>query len=454
VYRIAIWRGFLLVAVVVLAWQNLSAGLGGYYAIIAGGDVTAIDRALAWQPEHPRALSIKGSTLLESDPETAVALLTRAYRANVTSPTPLIALANQFGKEGHWEQSDNLIDLIAHLAPADPNVQMKIASHWALRERPDRMLQYWSIALTIDPTRQSILFPALLGVADNPQLRPLFVPYTQSPPTWWSGFFRHVCADPAKLKTARALFDLRRRYGDRPIQPEERAAYVAALLRAGMTPDAYLVWVGGLDDRARRRLGLLFDGGFELPLGKDSFGWQLSENSHFSATAVATPGATGLGLRLRFRAFEGAFNHLSQTLFLHPGSYRLTGRVRPDGLVSKGGLRWQVNCLRPEQKALGTGPSVMGSSEWDSFELSFAVPAGCLPQELRLVAAGQRAFERRFSGSLWFDDLKIERVMEPEASEQAGGGEVQPAQSGRVRSAYPTNDVPSRRRARKPPGLK
>lgn len=422
--RMAIWRGLLLIAVVALVWQSVSSGLGEYFIYQeVPKDETVIDSALAWQPNQPYVLYRKAMSLLDRDPATAVALLTRAYWANVTDPVPLIELANQLAKVQQWERSDALFDLSARLAPADRIVQLRVAGHWAMRERPDRMLHHWSVALVIDPARQSMLFPALLGVAENPRLRPLFVPFTQSPPSWWTGFFRHVCTDPARLETARALFDLRRQYGAGPIQPEERTAYVAALLRAGLAPEAYLVWVGGLDDRARGRLGLLFDGGFELPLGKDSFGWQVAGNRHFSAMAVATPGATGvLALRLRFSAFAGAFNHLSQTLFLHPGAYRLTGRVRPDGLVSKGGLRWQVRCTAPESQVLGTGPSVSGSSEWNPVGLDFVVPVGCLPQELRLVAAGQRAFERKFDGSLWFDDLKIELVTEPGAGVRAETG--------------------------------
>lgn len=416
----AYWRALLLFSVLLLAWFSIRAGLGGFYVQQAEqGDKAALASALVWQPGHPEALLSKALGLEEDDPEAAIALLERAYRANTSDPRPLIALANVLSTREQREQADTLIDMAAQLAPADWIVQSHIAGYWASQERFDRVLQHWSNVLSANPGRQSDLFPLMLRMAESPTLRTLFEPMVKRPPVWWNDFFRYLCEQTTSAEAVGYLFSLRQQ-GGQPLAPEERTAYVARLQRDGMIPEAYILWVGGLKDSDQTKLASLFDGGFELPLKQGGFGWQLAENRYFSAKQASIKGATGAAaLRLRFNGFVGGFEHLSQPLFLDPGFYRLTGEVRPDALESKGGLRWQVRCLLPEVKVLGDGPRFLGSSEWSQFDLSFEVPASCKYQQLALVSAGERAFERKLDGTIWFDNLKISSVQDLDAAARA-----------------------------------
>ena len=52
----------------------------------------------------------------------------------------------------------------------------------------------------------------------------------------------------------------------------QRAA-LNRLLRDGSAAEAYLTWLNTLEPRARRHVGLLFDGGFDLLLGGATFGF-------------------------------------------------------------------------------------------------------------------------------------------------------------------------------------
>jgi len=101
------------------------------------------------------------------------------------------------------------------------------------------------------------------------------------------------------------------------------------------------------------------------------------------------------------------------------GTYRLSGRAKVESLISQGGLRWILRCLRPTPGILGEGPRFLGSSDWATFELSFEVPPGCEDQQLALVSAGTQSFERTFNGDLWFDDLKIVRIQALDAAARA-----------------------------------
>ncbi|MDG4594399.1 MAG: hypothetical protein P9F75_01680 [Candidatus Contendobacter sp.] len=404
-----------------LAWFSLAAGLGGFFAQQAKlGEEDAIDRALAWQPRHPDALFGKALALLSTDPVAAEQLLAQAFRANGGDPWPLVVLATRRAETGQWQQADALMDEVARLAPADLNVQLGIAAYWATRSRLDRVLSHWSVVLAADDARQKELFPVLLRLVETPETRELFKPLTQSPPPWWQVFFAYVAAKALDQDSLRFLFLLRQRATDQPLTREERQVYVARLQREGLIAEAYLTWVDGLNAAEREHLGRLFDGSFDLPLVPRNFGWQLAENEHFTARPARTQGIKGLtALRLRFRGYDGPFARLGQPLFLDPGLYRLSGWVRLDSLASKGGLRWQVRCLLPEEKMLANGPRFLGSASWSIFDLRFEVPAACRYQQLSLVSASDRAFEQKLNGTVWFDDLKITRVSELDAASRA-----------------------------------
>lgn len=417
-----LWRGMLLTLALFLAWISLENGVGNHYVDrVKHGDDGALETALGWRPNHPELLLAKGKQIMSRAQLSSVLLLEQAYRTNPTDPRPLTALAAlSLLEELQLTHGDAMIELAARLAPANASNQRAIAVYWGALGRYDRMVAHWSAMLEADRSKRSEIYPALLSIAADPDSRTLIEPLASSLPSWWTDFFRHAARTASDLETVRFLYTLRRHSGRAPVTEEERSAFVERLQKDGVIGEAYVVWISGLDIRARALLGLLFDGGFERPIEGRGFGWQISPNKHFSAASEPTLGAGGrTALRLRFRAFEGAFANVSQPLFLDAGVYRLSGRAKVDSLVSSGGLRWVVRCLRPEPKILGEGPRFLGSSDWTTFDLSFEVPKDCDYQQLVLMAAGNRSFERKFDGDLWFDDLKIARTTALDAAARA-----------------------------------
>ena len=406
------WRGVLLAGAGVLAWISLGVGLGEMYAErVAAGDETLIDHALGWQPEHSGMLFGKAAMLQNDDPQRSLELLRQAYAANPSDPRPLILRAGQLREAGAVERSDALIELAARLTPVDSRMQLQFAAYWGERGQLERMLKHVSTTLEADPSKRSELFPSLLAMAESAEYRALLAPLAQSPPSWWKAYFTYVAAKAQDVDAVRFLYALRRQATRVPLQPEEREAFVRRLQQDGLVDEAYLVWISGLDDNARKQLGFLYDGGFERPIDGSGFGWRVARHKHFSGTTAPTRGVNGrAALRLRFRAFEGRFRHVTQPLLLAPGAYQLLGRLRLDSLTSKGGVRWTVRCLLPDAKVLAEGPRLLGSSDWREFEFSFEVPNDCRYQQLLLASGGTRAFERKLDGVVWFDDMRIRRV--------------------------------------------
>lgn len=415
-----IWRSVLLILACLTIWVALRSGLGGYFASSVGnGDSDALDLLLSWQPRHPEGLYRRGAGLPLDDRE-GEALLEQTYRADPADPRPLLALARRAEVEMALEHSDALMTVAARLAPVDARVQFQVAVYWGRREEYGRMLMHLSQALEADTDLQGELFPIMLKLAEQPQLRGLLESTALTHPSWWTEFFQYAAARLVDLDGLRYLYGLRRASKEHPLSADERAAYVERLYKEGLLSEAYLIWVSGLEKAERSQLGLLFNGGFELPLANRSFGWRIEESQHFSVRLASTYGMTGSSaMQLRFRHHAGQFNHVSQRLFLQPGHYRLIGLARADGLRSKGGLRWEIHCTAPRASVLGESPRLLGASDWKRFELSFEVTMDCEQQLLRLSTAGQRRFEWTLDGDVWFDDIMIERVQSPGSSTDA-----------------------------------
>jgi hypothetical protein len=300
-------------------------------------------------------------------------------------------------------------------------------------------MRHWSRALEAEPSTQKELFPILLEIAENPQLRGLLSPYAQNPPPWWESFFSETARRALDVQTVAALHSLRRKAADAPITPAERTAYIARLQRDGLVTAAYLAWVNGLTADERTQLGVLHNGGFELPPTSTGFDWHIRQPEGVIIQTASTYGVQGSkALQLIFKRWEKPFNHVHQPLFLDPGTYRITGRVRTDSLQSVGGLKWVALCRLPEAGVLAESERFLGSSEWRDFSFEVTIPETCVAQELRLSSAGSRDFERAMKGSVWFDAISARRVA-PTTPPNPVAAVTQPAAAGPIPDT-PTTD--------------
>jgi tetratricopeptide (TPR) repeat protein len=408
-----LWRMLLLATAAFLAWQILVHGLAAHHAArLTRGDAAALDRLSAWQPEHPRGLYEQGLRLMAEDREAALALFARAYAANPTDSRPLLAVAVLYQEAGRADDADALMQIADHLTPVDPNIQQRLALYWDQRGDPATALRHLSKAMTASDRIRREGLPVMLRLAEDPALRGLLEPIALAAPAWWPGFFRYAADRATSTDVVRYLLALRRQADAAAITVTERTAYQNRLLRDGFAAEAYLAWLNSLEPAARAELGLVFNGGFELPLSNAGFGWHARAHKQLTIQPLRTLGTVGSkSLLVRFSSFEQRFEHLGQRLFLQPGRYRLSGSVRADQLETEGGVRWRVRCNGAGNALLGESEVFLGRVPWAGFSVDFDVPArDCDTQDLRLVSAGTHRFELAMNGALWFDDLRIERA--------------------------------------------
>ncbi|MFO1422313.1 MAG: hypothetical protein U1F70_01470 [Candidatus Competibacteraceae bacterium] len=399
--------GLLLVAGI-LAWRALVTNLADYYA--SQETPEAAVGALRWRGDQPAALYQRGAALAENEPAKSERLLRAAAWADPTDALVYLALADQWAKAGRQAAAVSLVEIADALGPLRSPALARSAEFWRGQERLDRALARWSMLLRTRPETSAELFPLLLQLAENPATRPLLQPLLADPPEWWNSFFAHAAAKATQSETVVFLYQNRNRHGALPVADEHRM-YLDRLWKESRWLEAYLAWLGGLDERQTQVLGNLYNGNFEAPVTHLGFDWRMQAPRGATVETVETYGTRGgKALHVSFNGERVRFQHVLQYLFLDVGRYRLQGRGRPDGLKAERGVRWRVRCVGGPGALLAESEPFVGSDEWRNFAVDFAVPdQGCSAQLLRLELDGRVELDFEAQGSVWFDDLAIVR---------------------------------------------
>jgi len=409
-----LWQALLALGLGLLAWRITALGL-------ASNQVRKLDQrgaeaarqALDWYPGQPAALFRQGQDLADSDASAATEKLLAAYRLNPTAPGPLLKLAAIALASGETARADAIITQVDRLRPSDAELQRDLGQYWLRRQQPERAFAHWSRAIAGNPALAPGLYESFRQLLGDPAQSEAFATLARDPPHWWADFFINSAGRGKDLTTLRRLYRLRQEVHGSPLTQAERQAYYERLLREDLIEEAYLAWVNSLTAAQRQYLGLLFDGSFELPLGGNGFAWRYTALDRVDVARARFTGEDENALRLRFNRLRTPFEHLSQRLFLAPGSYEVTGFSRGLNLISEGGFRWQALCQAPRQDLLGESRRIFATETWTEFRFKFDLPTSCTHQELRLVSADDRDREIFTDGELWFDKLGLRRLEAP-----------------------------------------
>lgn len=401
--------GLFLVIAGFLAWRMVTLGLSEHYSLQS--DPTAPAKALAWHPANPNALYYRGRQLIDGDPAQAEALLRQAAHANPANSRIFAALALFREQQGEIAKAVELMEIANRLGAKRSDVQWDLAAFWLRQNRLERAIEPLSLVLESQPQRRERLFPGLLQIVEDPQNRRELTKALKDSPTWWTPFFRYAINNIRNPDTAYALYQLIVASGRQP-SDDERRRYIAWLQQQNLWQEAYTVWSESLTPLQQEVKGLNYDGGFKFPLSNEGFGWHAPRIAGVDVETLSTYGAKGgKAVRVTFRGLRTRFQHLYQYLLLLPGSYELTGMVRVDNLETAKGVRWIVSCAAGKAKTLAASEPFQGVSEWRQFKVTLTIPAqGCSAQQLRLQLMGDAGLDFEAIGSVWFDELAINRV--------------------------------------------
>ena len=401
----ALWLA--LPVVLFLAWRALAWGVAGW---LVGGDEVGGEqahRALAWVPDHPTALFLAAQADQASDPAEARRHLQTLLDTVPTHAWGWLLLAELSADDGAQEASRRQLRTAQDLAPWDGNLHYRAADLWLRLGDLPAALAAWDRAMRADGRWRKALYPRLLRLVEVLGDASPLAPLAAAHPDWWLGFFRHAARPPTDLTLVRQLYAMEGSVGEARVQ--ERAVFLDRLMQDGQWLEAYLTWLGSLDERQRRHLGLVYNGGFELPLSNAGFGWRSRDAQGVKVERKRTYGVSGdRALALQYRGRPVADRHLYQIVLLQPGDYRLTYRARPDSLRAAEGVRVAVRCRGDSTRRLAHGERLLGVYQWRSDVVKFTVPAeGCPAQEIGLEVVTERHRDRTLKGVLWLDDFRL-----------------------------------------------
>ncbi len=394
-------------AVLVVAWRVVTVNMADHYVQQATPEAYA--SALTWRSDHPVALVGAGQARLGDDMGAAQSLLESAIARNPTDGRAFVHLGEILMGLKEVDKAQSAMETAQWLAPQRTDVQGRIAAYLFQNGQVDRALLAWDAVLRHGGSQER-LFPVLLKMAEVPEYHSAFGTLLNRPVKWWPAFFRHAAQNALSLDTVRALFMLQKT-GPNEVNDVILQSYLARLQKEGMTLEAYMTWLNGLDQEALSVMGNLYNGGFERKVSNVGFDWILRPTPAARIATSSTYGATGnRALNVQFNGQRIRFEHVSQQLMLSPGLYRFRGRVRPDGLQAERGMRWAMYC-QGSATPVTTTEAFAGTDQWHHFSAQFSIQeGGCASQSLRLELVGRTGLDFEAEGGIWFDDLFIERV--------------------------------------------
>jgi YD repeat-containing protein len=385
-----------------IAWRVLTLGMAQN---LSHSDPRA---ALAWRKGNAEALL----QLLEVESSERRYSASRSETARAAiHAAPLDGrgyrmLANQFELRRDLPSAMSIYSIAAKRGPRDIPTLGRLIQYQLEHGNRAQALAYIDQVLRVQPETASRMFPVVASVVakDPGEVARLLL---QQPP--WRTQFLFQLLKHGQDRTALArLFDLLRRSPD-GLAPAELSAWLDSLIKNDEWGPAYLSWVESLSPEASKRIGNVYNGGFEFEPSQLGFDWRFGQVPGARVSRAEVTGSEGqYALRVDFEDRRVPFRHVRQLLALAPGTYRLQGRVRTDDLRGERGLVWTLTCAENGRRIAETDPA-RGRHGWQGFERDFEVPpANCGGQWLTLRVPARIPAEQRLGGTAWFDDLGIQ----------------------------------------------
>jgi hypothetical protein len=341
------------------------------------------------------------------------ALMVRERQRLVDAPLDRSALLNLsvlFALEGNASKSNELAVLAANRSLRDLPSQAAAMQLLLDAKQYSQALVKFDGVLRSSPERGADLYPLLLALsAQDAGLDAVTTVLSQMPP-WRKSFMQFAARQPAQASELYKILSQLRKRND-VVTDDEMRPYLQYLMTGKVYDSAYFVWLDFLSPDDLRKVGLLYDGDFNLRPRNLFFDWNIMPAKNAEIGVVSRPGSgSNLALKLSFFNSKGFFSNVFQVLRLAEGEYSLQAEVRAEKLETPGGLMWQVSCVE-SNTVLGHGPKLNTAGPWMPFNFSFRVPAeNCATQQLTLVTASPAILDQVISGQIYYDSFKLERM--------------------------------------------
>jgi hypothetical protein len=290
------------------------------------------------------------------------------------------------------------------------------AVYWLMRHSYEKRdfaasVRYADTLLRTRPQVIAHAMPVLSRIAENKEASGELKKLLAGNPPWRLQFLTYL---PQSISDARTPLDLLLSLRDTVTPPTaaDLQGYLTFLIGHKFHELAYYTWLQFLPPEQLTKVGLLFNGDFEITPSGLPFDWVITPGADVTVDIAAIPEAdAGRALFVEFGHGRVDFRGVKQLLMLSPGTYQFQGKYRGD-IIGRRGLQWRIVCAGGATP-IGEGLMVTGAAPtWKDFEFTFTVPGAgsdCRAQYVRLDLDARSASEQFVSGSIWYDELRITR---------------------------------------------
>jgi hypothetical protein len=299
---------------------------------------------------------------------------------------------------------------------ARQSLHESVAVYWLLVRSVERKdykaaLTYADVVLRTLPGFDSYVMPLLARIVEDGKAADLLKATLADDPPWRTIVLQNL---PGAVADERIPLDLllALRSSRHPPRAAELDAYLNFLVAQRMYELAYYTWLQFLRPEQLGGAGLLYNGSFESPLSGAPFDWRFEQGAGVDIDVAERPDKSGdHALRIDFEYGRVEYHSIKQLLMLAPGRYRLHGRYQGE-LAGPRGLKWRLACAETPDRPFAESTMITGrAAAWSDLDLDFDVPADkCRAQYLSLDLDARMPSEQFLTGTIWFDDLRIQRA--------------------------------------------
>lgn len=334
----------------------------------------------------------------------------KAFADNPLNAASIIDLSRIAEARGNTEAAERLKLIAGEMTPRLTRVQAEALAILLKRRDFDAVMTRLDGLIRARPSEASNFF-ALAGeiAADEDGAKAVARMLAANPP--WRKQFIDALIAKGQAGVAYQLMGQLRSLGA-PVDAAEIRAVIDSYLKQGDVDRGYAVWLSSLGEDELKDVRLIYDGGFSHPLRSLRFDWTVKPGEGLSYRLFPRNTASmDQTLQLDFADFAGPIANPSQILRLRPGRYRLTGEIRFENFVSPTGVVFRLYCIDTKLRPLDETSPLPQSTQWISFEKTFAVPAeGCANQLLQLESKTRLENTQLTRGMIAIDALNIDNL--------------------------------------------
>ncbi|QOY86250.1 hypothetical protein [Paludibaculum fermentans] len=321
-------------------------------------------------------------------------------RLDAASPYAWMSRGLHLAAQGQMESGAYCVRRAEQLGPWVGPVQARALNYWMGRESKDGVLRTGARLLAISREYDAVVFRYYRESGTSlEELKRSGVPEDAGAGAAWladeAGNDHEAGAGAAwAWLSGRGL-----------ITREALSTYTSALVKWGRIEEARRIWDGQVNQAERREPGnLVFNPKFLQPFLPGPFDW------HVGVCAGVRIGFEEEGtIQVEFLGAENVeFQHVTQTIPVGAGRWRMKARVKSDGLSTNEGLLLRVRDPERPQRFSFESRQLSGTNAWESWVYDLDVPMGTRVLELGLVRHSSEKLDNRVRGVAWVRALRLE----------------------------------------------